>query len=158
MRRSPGLHDQSVCETADGNPLPPETVRRLCCDANILPVVLGATGEVLDLGREQRLANRAQRRALRAMYRTCAHPGCPVRVEACRIHHVKWWDHHGRTALEDLLPLCSVHHHLVHDGRWTLTLRPDRTITLHRPDGTLHYDGSTTDRTPSRAPPRTPAA
>jgi Domain of unknown function (DUF222) len=84
-----GLHDHSVCETVDGHPLAPDTIRRLGCNANLVPVVLGAAGEVLDVGREQRLANRAQRRALRAMYRTCAYPGCPVRVEACRIHHVR---------------------------------------------------------------------
>jgi hypothetical protein len=156
-----GLHGQTVCETADGNPLPPETVRRLCCDANIVPVVLGGSGEVLDVGREQRLANRAQRRALRAMYRSCAYPGCPVRVEACRIHHVHWWDHNGRTDLHNLVPLCSTHHHLVHEGGWTLTLHPDRTITLHRPDGTLFFEGTTVDRSappPSTVTPRPPLA
>jgi Domain of unknown function (DUF222) len=95
-----GLHQQSVCETGDGNPLPPDTIRRLACDADLVPVVLGAAGEALDVGREQRLATRAQRRALRAMYRTCAHPGCQVSFEHCRIHHVHWWDHHGPTNLQ----------------------------------------------------------
>jgi hypothetical protein len=145
-----GLHDRSVCETGDGNPLPPETVRRLACDADILPVVLGAEGEVLDVGRAQRLATRAQRRALRAMYRTCAHPGCTVTFEQCRIHHVKPWEHGGLTDLACLIPLCSVHHHLVHEGGWTLTLDPDRTITLRRPDRTLHFHGTTVDRTPAQ--------
>jgi hypothetical protein len=144
------LRDHSVSETSDGNALPPETVRRLGCDADIIPIVLGSHGEVLDVGREQRLANRAQRRALRAMYRTCAYPGCQVGFDACRIHHVHWWEKLGPTALENLLPLCSIHHHLVHEGGWSLTLRPDRTITLHRPDGTPFFEGSTLDRS---APP-----
>jgi hypothetical protein len=69
-----GLHEHSLCETADRVPLPPETVRRLACEAAIVPIVLNAAGEVLDCGRERRVANRAQRRALRAMYRTCATP------------------------------------------------------------------------------------
>jgi hypothetical protein len=146
------VHDHSLCETADGNPLPPQTVRRLCCDAEILPIVLGGNGEVLDVGREQRLATQAQRRALRAMYRTCAYPGCQVGFDACRIHHVTWWDDLGPTALENLLPLCSVHHHLVHEGGWSLSLQPDRTIILHRSDGTLFFEGSTTNRS---APPTT---
>jgi hypothetical protein len=168
-----GLHDRSVCETADGNPLPVDTIRRLGCDADIIPIVLSSSGEVLDVGREQRLANRAQRRALRAMYRTCAYPGCQVGFEACRIHHVHWWEHNGSTCLANLLPLCSVHHHMVHEGRWTLTLRPDRTISLHRPDGTTCFEGATIDRTSAGAttstrveaaqrrgvpPPRAPAA
>jgi hypothetical protein len=152
------LHEHSVCETADGNPLPPDTIRRLGCDAEIVPIVLGGNAEVLDVGRQQRLATRAQRRALRAMYRTCAYPGCQVAFDACRIHHVHWWEHGGPTNLAKLLPLCSTHHHLVHEGGWTLTLHPDRTITVHRPDGTLFFEGSATDRTATRAPPREPAA
>jgi hypothetical protein len=147
-----GLHDSGVCETGDGQPIPPDTVRRLCCDASIVPVVLNGTGETLDLGREQRLASRAQRRALRAMYRSCAHPGCTVRFADCEIHHVIDWDHHGPTNLTNLLPLCSRHHHLVHEGRWTLTLHPDRSITLHRPDGTVHFEGSTIDVAPTGLP------
>ena len=63
-----------ICETDNGIPLPVATVRRLCCDAEILPAVLGADGEILDAGRSARTANRAQRRALRAMHRGCAHP------------------------------------------------------------------------------------
>jgi hypothetical protein len=36
---------------------------------------------------------------------------------------------------------------------WTLTLHPDRTIALHRPDGTLYSQGTTTNRaTPSAGP------
>jgi hypothetical protein len=147
-----GLHDHSICETGDGQPLPPATVRRLCCEASIVPVVLNGTGETLDLGREQRLANRAQRRALRAMYRTCAHPGCTVRFADCEIHHVIDWDHHGPTDLANLLPLCTRHHHLVHEGRWHLTLHPDRSITLTRPDGTVHFEGSTIDVAPTGLP------
>ena len=44
-----GLHEHSVCETADGIPLPPETVRRLACEAAIVPIVLNGAGEVLEL-------------------------------------------------------------------------------------------------------------
>ena len=113
-----GLHELSVCETADGIPLPPETVRRLACEAAIVPIVLNGAGEALNCGREQRVANRAQRRALRAMYRTCGYPGCDVVFDRCDIHHVIEWLRLGSTDLDNLLPLCSKHHHLVHEGRW----------------------------------------
>jgi hypothetical protein len=145
-----GLHARSICETSNGIPLPVETIRRLCCEATIIPIVLGADGEALDVGREQRVANRAQRRALRAMYRTCAHPHCDVAFDHCQIHHVVSWERFGLTNLDNLLPLCSKHHHLVHEGRWRLTLGADRTITLHRPDGTHYFTGRTIDRRPSR--------
>ena len=145
-----GLHTRSICETSNGVPLPVDTVRRLCCEAHIIPVVLGADGEALAVGREQRVANRAQRRALRAMYRTCAHPHCDVTFDHCQIHHVIPWERFGPSDLENLLPLCSKHHHLVHEGQWRLSLKPDRTITLQRPDGTHYYTGRTNDRRPNQ--------
>ena len=111
-----GLHEHSLCETSDGIPLPPETVRRLACEAAIVPIMLNSAGEVLNCGRDVRVANRAQRRALRAMYRTCAYPGCDISFDRCDIHHVIAWIRHGTTDLDNLLPLCSQHHHLVHEG------------------------------------------
>ena len=48
------------------------------------------------------------------------------------------------------------HHHLVHEGRWRLTLDKHRVVTIHRPDGTRHFHGSTTNR--SGHAPRRPAA
>ena len=144
-----GAHEHSLCETSDGTTLPVSTVRRLCCDAEIFPVVLGADGAVLDAGRSQRLAHREQRRALRAMYRTCGHPHCTTPFDRCEIHHVQWWEHFGPTDLANLLPLCGFHHHLVHEGGWTLTIKPDRTLTVRRPDGTITFEGSTINRTPA---------
>lgn len=139
-----------ICETVDGVPLPVATVRRLCCDADIFPVVLGGQGEVLDQGRALRTANRAQRRALAAMHRGCAFPGCTVGFDASRMHHVRWWwQHRGPTDIDNLLPLCERHHHLVHEGGWTLTMTAERVATWVRADGTQHHRGPTVDRQPS---------
>ena len=90
---------------------------------------------------------RTQRRALRAMYRTCGYPGCDVSFDRCDIHHVIEWLRHGSTDLDNLLPLCSRHHHLVHEGHWRITLDTHRVLTVHRPDGTQHFHGTTTNRT-----------
>jgi len=70
---------------------------------------------------------------------------------------VQWWEHLGPTDLANLIPLCEAHHHLVHEGGWTLSLKPDRTITLRRPDGSLSYEGITTDATPTGPPTPPPA-
>ena len=135
---------------ATASPLTPDAVRRLACDAELIPTVLGSTGAVLDQGRARRVATAAQRHALRAMYRTCGHPDCTVRFADCEIHHVIEWIHqHGPTDLANLLPLCNEHHHLVHDAGWHLTLHPDRTITLRRPDGTVAFHGSSIDVAPT---------
>jgi hypothetical protein len=64
-------------------------------------VIIHAPGELL-LGRTTRLANKAQRRALRALYSGCAIPGCSVRYDRCKLHHIVWWRHGGRTNLDNL--------------------------------------------------------
>ncbi len=97
-----GLHAHSICELDNGTPIPVSTARRLCCDANVLPIVLGGDGEVLDVGQTQRTANRQQRRALRAMHRTCVHPDCTVTFDNCRIHHVKFFRNGGNTDIDNL--------------------------------------------------------
>jgi hypothetical protein len=126
--------------------IPDRVLRDLWGDADVHGVivrngvVLHAPGE-LNLGRTTRLANRAQRRALRATYATCAIPGCAARFDACTIHHVIWWRNLGLTDLCNLLPVCSKHHHLVHHGGWTLHLAADRTLTVTLSDGTVMTTG-----------------
>src|SRR5262249_23192885 len=95
-----------ICELSDGTPIPPSTARRLACQAAISPALMGTHGEVLDLGREVRLATRAQRRALRAMYRGCVFPGCRVPFDRCEIHHPHPFELGGPTDLDDLVPAC----------------------------------------------------
>ena len=103
-------------------------------------VVLHAPGS-LDLGRTTRIANRAQRRALRGLYATCAIPGCSTHYDRCNLHHVVWWRHGGATDLDNLLPLCSHHHHKVHDDGWQLSLGPHRALTIEFPDGRVMTTG-----------------
>ena len=135
-----GLHDNSMCELDDGTATPVATVRRLACDAGIIPVVLGGDGVVLDVGRSRRLATDDQRRALRAMYRTCGIGDCDVPFDRCEIHHLDEWDaHNGDTNLDRLIPACCRHHHLAHEGGWQLRLDPDsRELVVFLPDGTEH--------------------
>jgi Domain of unknown function (DUF222) len=103
-------------------------------------VVIDAPGE-LNLGRKTRLANRAQRRALRGLYSTCAIPGCCVRYSRTKLHHVIWWRHGGLTDLENLLPLCELHHQKVHNHGWILDLGAQRELTITLPDGQIMATG-----------------
>ena len=102
---------------------------------------MNSDGVVLDLGRTQKLANRNQRRALRAMYKTCGIPGCTIASRHCQPHHVQWVSKLGPTDLCNLLPLCSKHHHAVHEGGWQLVLHPDRSLTITYPDGHTQTSG-----------------
>ena len=154
-----GLHAAGICETEDGIPIPVSTVRRMCCDAEVLPVVLDGEGMPLDVGRTRRTVTRSQRRALRTMYRSCGHPECTVPFSACKIHHIRWWwQHNGPTDIDNLIPLCERHHHLVHEGRWGLAMATDRSTTWSRPDGVIELRGASPTRRPaavasSNAPP-----
>ena len=131
--------------------LPLSVLRELCANAVINPivvrngVVVGGVGR-LNVGRESRLANRAQRRALRVMYPTCAMPGCEVRYSFTKPHHVVWWRHGGLTDLDNLLPVCSRHHHAVHDLGWQVKLLDDRTLVVTLPDGTVRRTGPPRNR------------
>ena len=147
-----GLSDTTTCEYVDGTPLPVATTRRLCCQANIVPVVLNTDSVTVDVGHAQRVATPAQRRALEAMYATCSHPHCHIPFDRCEIHHVTPWEHGGPTDLANLTPLCSTHHHLIHEGGWTLQLDAHRHTTWRRPDNTTHYHGTTVNRRRTTTP------
>ena len=70
------------------------------------------------------------------MYRTCAFEGCEVPFHRCEIHHIVPWERGGPTDLDNLIPLCSRHHHVVHELGWKLRLEADRTLVIVQPDGT----------------------
>ncbi|WP_262106719.1 HNH endonuclease signature motif containing protein [Arthrobacter sp. Marseille-P9274] len=99
----------------------PRTVRKMACDADLIPIVFGGKGEVLDIGRAQRLFTPAQRRALVARDKGCAFPGCTMPAHWTEAHHIRYWKKHkGRTSVANGVLLCSFHHHLVHAGDWII--------------------------------------
>ena len=130
-----GMHQRSVIRTGHDVELPIETIRRMACEAEIIPVVLGSNGVVLDVGRATRLASRYQRKALEVMYPTCAIPQCCVPHSQCQPHHIRYWRDDGSTDMNNLIPLCSSHHRSVHEGGWKLSMHgTDRQLAITRPD------------------------
>lgn len=117
-----------------GAQIGPDTARRLACDAELIPVVLGTRSEVLDLGRAARDFNAAIRRACwLEQHGCCAFPRCTRVPRDC--HHVIWWSAGGRTTLGNAAWLCAYHHWLVHEGRWELRKRRDHSFTWTSPSG-----------------------
>ncbi|MET8252820.1 DUF222 domain-containing protein [Micromonospora sp. NPDC005197] len=112
--------------TLDTGPrLTPETVRRLACDAAILPAVLGSAGQPLDVGRQRRLITGPLRRALVLRDRGCAFPGCDRPPRWCDAHHIHHWADGGDTSLANAVLLCGHHHRHLHHGEWTVRLGLD---------------------------------
>jgi hypothetical protein len=105
----------------DGNQLSPAAVRRLACDAGIIPAILGSTSQILDLGRTARTATPAQRRALAIRDGGCAFPGCDRPPGWADAHHIQHWNHLGPTDVENLVLLCGYHHRTVHHHGWDIT-------------------------------------
>ena len=131
-----GLHEHSIVRTGHEAELPLETIRRMACEAEIIPVVLNSKGVVIDIGRASRLATRYQRKAIEAMYSHCAIPDCKVPIAQCQPHHIVYWRDDGPTDMNNLVPLCPHHHRNVHEGNWRLKLSvPNRVLTVTYPDG-----------------------
>ncbi|PZU47160.1 MAG: HNH endonuclease [Arsenicicoccus sp.] len=100
--------------TVHGGALSAEQVRRIACDADIIPAVLGERGEILDLGRARRLVTPGQRRVLAHRDDGCTFPGCSVPATWCDAHHVVHWARGGRSDIANYALLCPRHHTWVH--------------------------------------------
>ncbi|MFD7159263.1 DUF222 domain-containing protein [Kribbella sp. NPDC059898] len=107
-------------QTIYGDDLSAATIRRLACDANVIPLVLGSNSEPLDVGRRERLVTRHIRHALIARDRGCV--VCAAPPVMCDAHHLTHWVDGGATALTNLALLCRRHHVDLHNDRWTITI------------------------------------
>ena len=115
-----GVNGAGVSMT--GEVLAPSVVRKLACDAGIIPVVLGTDGEVLDMGRTARFFTPAQRKAIWLRDQGCTYPGCTMPPQWCDAHHVDWWSRDGATDLSNAALLCERHHTKVHSLDLTATI------------------------------------
>ena len=133
-----------LCEYIDLSPLPAETARRISCDCTV-GRVLTKGSLPLDIGRQSRTPSRAIRRALDLRDGGCAFPGCDTHPRLCDAHHIVHWADDGTTEIENLVLLCWFHHHLVHEGQWTVTISD----ATSRPEFHAH-DGRTFPATTPR--------
>ena len=101
-----------------GDTLSAAAVRRLACDAGIIPLVLGSNSEPLDVGTEHRFVTRAIRHALNARDHGCIVCGAPPAI--CEAHHIIHWADGGTTCLDNFALLCKRDHIAVHNGHLTL--------------------------------------
>jgi hypothetical protein len=97
--------------------------RRLACEAGVIPMVLGGTSEVLDIGRRRRFHTSAQRLAIAQRDKTCVVGGCDAPPSRCHVHHVIAWSEGGGTSVKDGRLYCSAHHAMVHDPKRSGRLR-----------------------------------
>ncbi len=128
--REQDLRDRAEAagKLAAGQEITAGDLRRLCCDADVMPVVLGGHSEILDVGQAQRLVTPAIRKALTLRDGGCVFPGCIAPNSACEAHHlIPWWAG-GATALWNLVLVCPHHHKLVEPDRYN---RPGDKWLIH---------------------------
>ncbi len=116
------LEDAGLGTSSDGVDLPAGVLRRLACDAEILPAVLGGDSEVLDVGRARRLVTPAIWTALVVRDRHCTFPACTRPPLMCHAHHLRHWANRGTTSLDNLALLCGHHHRVIHHTPWRIRL------------------------------------
>ena len=104
--------------------------RRIACDAEIIPMVLGTKSEPLDVGRGRRLVTKGLRMALIARDKGCTWPGCSIPAQWCDAHHVVPWFRGGRTSLLNGALLCQRHHTFVHENDATAAVTVS-SVTWH---------------------------
>jgi hypothetical protein len=113
-------HDGSVLRLDDGTPIGFEAVQRVLCDAAVTGVLF-ANLVTLAKGRTIRTANDDHWDVLRARDGGCVFPECSMPPDYCQAHHIRHWTaHHGVTDPDNLVLVCSKHHHLVHEGGWSM--------------------------------------
>ncbi|UKA60026.1 HNH endonuclease signature motif containing protein [Arthrobacter sp. FW306-2-2C-D06B] len=104
-------------------PVPAATLRKIACDADIIPVVLGGEGQVLDIGRASRIFPAHIRKAITARDKGCAFPSCTMPAPWCEAHHITYWSRGGPSSADNGVLLCSHHHHLIHKEEWHIQVQ-----------------------------------
>ena len=115
----------------NGTPIPAGELRRLACDAQILPAIFGGPSVPMDMGMARRKASPTQRAALIARDRACI--GCGAKAAWCQSHHIVHWQDGGPTNVDNMCLLCSRCHHNVHDRDWQVERTPTGPYRLRPP-------------------------
>jgi adenylate kinase family enzyme len=122
-----------TCRIEDGPRIAPETARRLTCDSSVV-VAFDDDGRPVAATPKSSSIPRALRRTVQHRDQRCRFPSCHGCI--AEIHHVQHRCRGGSNRLTNLVGLCRFHHHLVHEGGYTITLGEDSQVCFVRPDGT----------------------
>lgn len=140
-RRAPDRHRIALTMQVDdhGNIVPVGHMPAAStCDAELFRLVIGAKGEVLDIGRTSRTWTQPQAAAIIRRDRCCRFPRCDAPPAQCDIHHCQPWENGGPTAITNGALLCRWHHTFVHQHGWRVELDAHQQAHIYKPDGTEH--------------------
>ncbi|MGN6129667.1 MAG: DUF222 domain-containing protein, partial [Nocardioidaceae bacterium] len=111
-------------------------VRRLACQAGIIPMVLDGESMPLDVGRKKRCFDFHQKLVIDQRHRAqrgCATSNCGRPPAFCEYHHEQPWAVGGRTDARRGIPLCPPHHHMAdHPETWNMRRNTDGSVRFTR--------------------------
>ena len=126
-----GSRPDGGCEILGTGPVPPSILENLSPDDNACGIIFGGKGRVLWLGRNQRLANQAQRLAAAVRDKGCVR--CDAPVHRTELHHLRDWYDGGSTDIDNLASLCGPHHRELQEHNLELAKSGNRWQTRPRP-------------------------
>lgn len=135
----------ATAELEASQPVATETARRLLCDSRVQVVVQDPAGIAVGIGTTQRTVTPQTRRALMRRDGGCRFGNCTV-TRFLHAHHLDGWP--SPTTLGRLALFCWTHHHVIHEGGWTVSGDPNDALTVTHPT-----DGTTLTSWPRHRPP-----
>ncbi|WP_123446508.1 MULTISPECIES: HNH endonuclease signature motif containing protein [unclassified Rathayibacter] len=93
------------------------------------------TGAVVSVGRTRRVPPPQMRLHLQLRDQTCRFAGCTRPAATAEADHTLEWRNGGETSLENLVSLCTSHHHIRHGDQWTYVRHGDGMIVWTSPTG-----------------------
>jgi hypothetical protein len=91
------------------------------CEGGTVGIMFDDNGNVLNVGREQRLFTARQRIGLAVRDGGCRFPGCRKPPSWTEAHHIDHWARdQGRTDIARGILLCRYHHMLIHNNSWEI--------------------------------------
>lgn len=114
-------------------PISISALRRMACDAGVIPMIMGGNSAPLDMGYDSRLFSPLQRIALGERDGGCA--WCQAPPSWCEAHHIRWWVRDkGPTDISNGVLLCRSCHNRIHNTGWTIRVIENRVWFVPPPD------------------------
>ena len=125
-------HGDELPKLEGVGPIDLDTARRLAADAPSFTRLLTdpVSGSVLQLDPNQYRTTAALKRWFSTRHATCDHPGCGRPVANCDLDHITAWADGGKTTIQNLAPLCRLHHGLKHQTRWQVDRPPGAELSV----------------------------
>ena len=119
----PGAAEPAAHGQIEGSPVPisQETIDRLLCDTGTRGIQFDEGGQIINVGRDERLFTETQRAAMAVRDGGCRWVDCEKSPAWTEAHHInEWLKDNGYTDLADGVLLCHPHHLLLHNRHWTI--------------------------------------